>query len=258
MRLMLFCVLLMAGCSDAVPSLVQAGQVALSPPLIDAPESLLSPNTVASARHVQRAATLACAYLRTDSTSRPVGTFPFMPKADGCLSCTASHPDFLESDSREVQFRLPSSCRFEVNSSSTLPSLQYVGGGLSSLSDGVLASSDIHQTWLGYDLPIVDLHLHLPEDARVSHLALSTLVQHGSWIFEPARLELLADGKPIAFQDVKVLTPHITNRYFFDLHFDQEHYSDLTLRIHSCNALPSWHAGAGLQGWLFLDEIILN
>ena len=237
---------------------VQKGEITLTPPTIAASEVFFQDSTTISVSHPMPEAEVLC-FLPVLGDSTIHVSPPMKISEPTCISCFAKHEDFKTSSFTQLNVRRGSRGDISVDSNSSEPSDQYPGDALNSLVDGKKGASDFHEIWLGYDVPEVIFDLKLDSTIKYSHVVISTLSDHGSWIFEPSRIEVLVGQTVIAELDIPpAASSQKPAADFYDLNFDPVQTNELSIRIKTTSTLPEWHAGSGSQGWLFIDEIVVN
>ncbi len=87
---------------------------------------------------------------------------------------------------------------------------------------------------------------------------LSTLLNHGAWIFLPEKIEVrtkkasfVADWEIPILEQTKGLT-------YLTVPLEGVKTKRLFITIQNAKAIPDWHSGAGTPPWLFIDEIIIG
>ena len=144
-------------------------------------------------------------------------------------------------------------------------SYRYSGHGDKTLVNGILGSFDhTDEEWLGFQETDFEVVIDLEDTMPVSQIVSSFLVNQGSWIFCPGKVEFFvsADGKKFdlikAFSedDEKKDDKHHVRKYIAEVEDSNVRYIKIEARnIQTC---PDWHSGAGGKAWLFVDEIIVN
>lgn len=255
-------ILLLMSCGQAEHNtpVVQIGTVPLTPPVLAADAVFFEDaSQLLYAAHPHAQAQVTCTFHPRLAETPHAQEVDQPVHQDGCWSCSAHHPDFASSTPATLEVRQRTAGKLQIAPASTSPVEPYTANGYTTLLDHAKATSDFHQHWLGFNQPIVTLTL-LPDSGVIySHVAVSTLINHGAWIFEPKRIRILHGHQELAKLE---LTPTqeatLPAMPIYDLTFTPQPLDTLSLEIHTCDSLPMWHAGAGNQGWWFVDEIIVN
>lgn len=141
----------------------------------------------------------------------------------------------------------------------------YPGDGPASLTDGVVAGKP-HQdgAWLGFLGKDLVLRVDLGEPVPLHQLGLSCLQNVPLGIFLPKAVEFRAGktldslqllGTATTATDVKENGPLKETLWLKNLATEARY---LEARASNLKRLPSWHPAAGSEGWLFVDEVIVN
>jgi hypothetical protein len=102
----------------------------------------------------------------------------------------------------------------------------------------------------------------------IRELTFSSLVDIGSFIFPPTRLEVwggpdehhlkrlgtLTPAQPDSIAGRKA-TPYLTD---YRIEFPPQSVHCLKVIANPVAKLPNWHPGKGTPGWIFFDELLVN
>lgn len=192
---------------------------------------------------------------------------PLVLKESATVRARAAHPEFLPSSFAEKQFihvtSVPDSFRL-----ATAPDSAYSGRGGATLFDLQKGDTDLHSgRWLGFrkDTVQIDLYFKAPVSTKV--LLFSTLFDSGAWIFPPASIEVYgsAGNKEMHTIGVWSARPDSTlqsRSAKYELYqrvvVRPTPVDRMRIRVVPFGPLPVWHAGAGKEAWLFLDEILFQ
>ncbi len=144
------------------------------------------------------------------------------------------------------------------------PSQKYSGTGTSTIIDGRRGSLDFQdKRWLGFNGDDVVVTLDLGEHKTVHEVSIGFLQQQGSWIFLPKEIKILASTDSVSWKIVGNLDNPLaqSERVFVkDFSFKTSGIPCRFVRFIATNigTCPSWHAGAGNEAWLFVDEAIVR
>jgi len=147
----------------------------------------------------------------------------------------------------------------------TTYSTQYSGGGELALIDGIRGSKNFSGgAWQGYQGKDLIAIVDLGEATTVSKLGAGFLQEVGSWIWMPVKVdfEVSTDGQQ--FEHVLTVVNDVSSTSYEcvvkDLTGSIEPRKVRYVRVtaKSYGKLPSWHAGAGGDSWIFADEIVIE
>jgi arylsulfatase len=144
------------------------------------------------------------------------------------------------------------------------PDGKYPGGGAAGLVDGVLGSEAFDDgTWLGYQGRDFEALVDLGGETELGRLACSFLQDQAAWIFLPVEVELAVSADGDAFEVLERFE-RVTGRdpaqetQGFEVRCEPRRARFVRVRAKNNGACPTWHAGAGGQGWLFVDELVVE
>ncbi len=176
------------------------------------------------------------------------------------LKAISFHPHLQASEMVEIDF-LQVKRLEKVKAISLLqePSDSYPGGGASSLFDLQKGSLNFREkAWMGFDEKVVEIQLEFEKPQKLSQLSLSTLQDHGSWIFLPEKMEVISqDGSVLSQWPIPQLA-EAKRLAYLHVSLDEIETQSLRIRITNADVIPDWHPGAGHRPWLFIDEVILK
>jgi predicted alpha-1,2-mannosidase len=142
---------------------------------------------------------------------------------------------------------------------------QYTAGGDEGLIDGVRGGPNFAAgAWQGYQGQDFEAVIDLGHVQTVARLGAGFLQNVRSWIVMPTRVdfELSTDGR--AYTPALSLTPSVAADNYEvvlkDLTGDVRPQPARFVRVKAYNfgKLPAWHAGAGGDAFIFIDEIIVE
>lgn len=145
------------------------------------------------------------------------------------------------------------------------PSVKYPGSY--KIFDFVEASTLFSDgKWAGFDGDDLVAKVHFEEPQTIHSVSVSSLQDTGSWIFLPKKIEVYVKNKNTSFQKIETINYDATNenktieikKKRFKLEFPAIETKQIKIVVHNVGKLPSWHAGAGKKGWLFVDEILIQ
>jgi hypothetical protein len=139
------------------------------------------------------------------------------------------------------------------------PSEKYPGGGKASLIDFEKGSLNFREnTWMGFDQPVIDVEFTFEKNRPVKEVILSSIQDHGSWIFLPEKIEVITPTDTVLSQWEIPTEAEAAKLRFLHIPLDDIEIRQLRIRITTLEKIPDWHPGAGHQPWLFVDEIIIK
>jgi hypothetical protein len=197
-----------------------------------------------------------------DSIHSPVYKNPILLTASTSLRARAFASGWIGStDTKELLIKkgtTPSSY-----SLASPPNPKYTAKGPSSLFDGVKAKAN-HTTgdWLGFTDSPLDITLSVGT-TQPKKIELSLLLHEGAYIFPPQSVEVWVGHKG-KWSKVNVAPQPIPTQIqdprfgLVTIPLPTSPLDQIRLKVTPIAKLPSWHPGAGAQGWVFVDEILLH
>lgn len=142
---------------------------------------------------------------------------------------------------------------------------QYSAGGELALIDGVRGGENFRTgAWQGYQGTNVEAVVDLGRVEEISKVGAGFLQDVRSWIWMPTRVEfeLSPDGLnytklPALLSPVSEQDESLSIRDFVS-NFPQQRARYVRMKAYTYGTIPAWHAGAGGQAWVFVDEIIVE
>ena len=173
---------------------------------------------------------------------------------------------------REGEHKFKYSNKFEFSKSTvraiTLnpePTKSYTFNGAITLVDGSRGNPNNYKdgSWIGFYGQDVEATIDLKEDTEFSTVKVGTYICTGDWIFGLKSLTVLTstDGeifKQVDSQLFEQPTEHVELAKQEEITFASQNARYVRIVMHTVNALPKWHSGAGKKAYLFLDEIIVD
>ncbi len=177
------------------------------------------------------------------------------------VSARAFHPDFEESDIRKVEVRKLRDFSDARVTLSEEPVERYSGSGPQGLVDLIKGGANFgSDAWMGFQTEGLRIKLNWEQNQEIRSVTVSTLNNHGSWIFSPVEFEARVPGKARVHQEFDgPPSPAPASMEFVVIDFPEPvETNTLELDIYPLDAIPEWHDGRGTTPWLFIDEIIIN
>ena len=104
---------------------------------------------------------------------------------------------------------------------------------------------------------IYTLIYHLAK--KIKTINISFLVNQGSWIFGPEKIEVLQNSTIVYESDItESLNPLEGKNIIQKIKVNLKNNDNLILRIYPVGKLPAWHDGKGNLAWVFIDEIWID
>ena len=144
-------------------------------------------------------------------------------------------------------------------------SSQYPGGGDLALIDGIRGTPNWSGgAWQGYQAQDLIAVIDLGKTETITRVGAAFLQDIGSWIWMPRQVdvEISVDGE--RFAPVATLAHDIPeNNYGVVIrelvkNIAPQKVRYVRIRATNYGKIPSWHAGAGGDAWIFVDEIVIN
>lgn len=143
---------------------------------------------------------------------------------------------------------------------------QYAFKGGITLVDGLQGNDTNYKTgrWIGFFRSDMDVVIDLSTEKEVSSVGFNTCVEKGSWIFDTRGVVISTSCDGENFTVVhEVLLPAMTEEqpneiYNHKYTFDPVKARYVRLTALTEHSIPQWHQGKGHQGFLFVDEIMID
>lgn len=144
------------------------------------------------------------------------------------------------------------------------PHDRYKGDLVTSLFDGKKAVTDVWDlNWLGFIHTPLDVEMEFDSSRNINSIELSIWGNNGARFFPPQDVEIW-----VFKDDEWKMTSHLrptqpkqgdpSGLKRVKLPFQINDVTKIRLVAEPVSSLPAWHGGAGQQGWLMIDELIIN
>jgi hypothetical protein len=160
---------------------------------------------------------------------------------------------------RARYWKIPHDWQVTVES---VPNPQYTGGGALALLDGRRGDTQWRTGgWQGYQGQDFVATVDFGAVQRLSSAGAGFLQDQRSWILLPAEVVFEASTDGEEFRDLGRVGHEVSDRREdvfvedFRVEFEPVEARFLRVRARSYGPLPEWHAGAGGESFLFIDEI---
>ena len=172
------------------------------------------------------------------------------------------HPEFQSSNDASIKVIKTNSklagSKIDVNPN---PNERYKATGTSSLTDHIKGTSSFANgnAWLGFQSDSIRMEIKLSQAQTLSKVIVSTMVNHGAWIFVPKKITVFSGTREIGKVDLPKPSKEDTFRLeFIDIPIKKDIYDSLSIMVSSVNEIPEWHQGKGTVAWFFTDEILVE
>lgn len=144
-------------------------------------------------------------------------------------------------------------------------SSQYNGGGDLALIDGIRGTTNWSGgAWQGYQGQDFVAVIDLGKNESVSQLGAGFLQDIGSWIWMPREVEFEFSSDGQSFTKVLSIPSEVEERNSnvvikdFVKTISPQTTRYIRVKARSLGKIAAWHEGSGGDGWIFVDEIIIN
>ncbi|BDS10196.1 glycoside hydrolase family 20 protein [Aureispira anguillae] len=141
----------------------------------------------------------------------------------------------------------------------------YTGGGIAAVTNGARGSGNFRDgNWQAVQKVPMEITIDLQKTQPLSKLAVSFFQKQDSWIFLPVEVDFFTsdDGKRFSLVgSIKNTTsPQKEGEFIesFELPLKDQSARYVRLKAHNIAHCPDWHAAAGAEAWLFIDEFIVE
>jgi len=187
---------------------------------------------------------------------------PIILKKSTTIQAKNFHPDYISGETAILKLRKTNSkLAASVIAVQPAANQRYSGTGEATLTDlkkGSLSFSN-NDKWLGFQEDSIRISIDFTAAKTVSKVVVSTMANHGAWIFLPHKIEVYAEQQMIGSTTIK--TPQqedITTLEFIEIPVSKNQYKELKIEIISLGEIPKWHQGSGTIPWFFTDEILVE
>ena len=142
---------------------------------------------------------------------------------------------------------------------------KYTGGGVGGLVDGHHGMLEVqHDAWQGYEALDLDAIIDMGAPTTIEKISARFLQAVGSWVFLPQQVEYLVSHDGTTWNTMAVLSYEASQqtvrvvKHDFDISFDPVTVRYIRVKAENMDECPDWHAGAGGQAWIFIDEIVVK
>ncbi|SHO62575.1 c-type cytochrome domain-containing protein [Algoriphagus zhangzhouensis] len=198
-----------------------------------------------------------------DSLNSLIYTNPVWVNSSGKLRAKVFAEDWKGSNS-SVTVYMKAGLSPEEYKLLTDPNEKYKAQGARTVFDKVKGKNN-HTSgeWLGYSEKPFDIELKHDKSHKIKSLGLSLLYNESAYIFPPTRVQILAleNGKWITLVDDHPKPSEKIEEIRSELllyPIEDSNFEKIRVTVNPITSLPSWHAGAGARGWVFIDELLIN
>lgn len=192
-------------------------------------------------------------------------TKPFFCDQTAIIKAAAFLDGVLRSEVSEMEFLKHAAVGKELTYQSPY-NPKYGSGGAMGLIDGQFGFEEsISFGWQGFNLNDFEATVDLGEPTEIQSISTGFLIDHGQWIFLPNQVsfEISADGEVFetvfqkTFEEARV-QQHLQKAVRPEVLDLTNNTRYIRVRASHTTPIPSWHAGAGVRPWIFVDEIVIN
>lgn len=141
----------------------------------------------------------------------------------------------------------------------------YTGGGDQAVTNGARGSLNFRDgNWQAVQKVPMEITIDLEETQAISKLSTAFFQKQDSWIFLPTKVDFLVSDDGKNFKLVGSLENNISPKKeasfieSFELDLENTKARFVRLKAHNITYCPDWHAAAGSEAWLFVDEFVVE
>ncbi|MFS4456712.1 chitobiase/beta-hexosaminidase C-terminal domain-containing protein [Maribacter sp. 2304DJ31-5] len=187
---------------------------------------------------------------------------PLSTDTSALYTFRAFHPDYQKSDAVYVKLiQIKNDISGTAVTVAPDPHSNYLGKGSNGLTDLQKGTIQFRKgkEWSGFQTKEIKINLNFEKAILISKLTVSTLRDHGSWIFSPRSIIVLTNGKKLG--ELMLAPPkngQSTQTEFLEIPIIKGKYKTVDVQIHSLKKIPEWHQGKGTVPFFFMDEILIE
>lgn len=159
-------------------------------------------------------------------------------------------------------YKRPNNWKITINSKYNP---QYTAGGDEGIIDGLRGDENWRKgRWQGYQGQDFECLIDMSKEKEISKLSAGFLQDTRSWILMPTKMEVSfsSDGKTFS-EPATILNTVKDDDYNvqiknFEILFKKQTARYVKVKAYNYGKLPSWHAGAGGEAFIFIDEISME
>lgn len=187
---------------------------------------------------------------------------PLYLKESTTIQAKVFHPEYQSSPTTALRvLRTNSMLLGSTITITPKPSEPYQANGAQTLTDHRKGSTAFANgnAWLGFQSDTVAFKIDFKRDTPVSKVILSTLLNHGAWIFLPKHIRVLSGNRELgAIQLAAPAAPEQTQFEFIEIPLEKVRTNRLEIMVTPLDSIPQWHQGKGTPAWFFIDEILVE
>jgi hexosaminidase len=141
----------------------------------------------------------------------------------------------------------------------------YTGGGDQAVTNGARGSLNFRDgNWQAVQKVPMEITVDLGEVQAISKLSTAFFQKQDSWIFLPTKVDFLISNDGEKFELVGTLENTVSPKKdasfieSFELLLKNTTARYVRLKAHNITYCPDWHAAAGSEAWLFIDEFVVE
>ena len=256
--------LLTVSCQETkVDNFASASVFRLSPPKVQADSLLFAETAELKAHFAMSDAIIRCTDDGSEVTkTSQIYTQPIQVTEASEFAFRTFHPDYQKS--AEIRTRLIRIKQEVSNANISVdpdPHPNYPGQGAKALVDLQKGTTQFRagNQWLGFQDNQVTVRMDFKEEISISNLIISTLNDHGSWIFIPKAIRVFFNKEQIGELSVKVPTAVEPKQIeLLDVPVSKGRYTNIEIQVDLVEVIPEWHQGKGTTPFFFIDEILVQ
>lgn len=141
----------------------------------------------------------------------------------------------------------------------------YTGGGNQAVTNGARGSLNFRDgNWQAVQKVPMEITIDLQEAKTISKLSTAFFQKQDSWIFLPTKVDFLVSNDGKKFKLAGTLKNSISPKKdasfieSFELILENTTARYVRLKAYNITYCPDWHAAAGSEAWLFIDEFVVE
>ncbi len=172
--------------------------------------------------------------------------------------------NYYQSTLRFIDLKIEGNLAFKKKvTAEPAPSDKYSSGDLSYLTNGVKGATDYRVHWVGWEARDFTLTIDLEGVLHADTIQISSLYNPSAWIFHPASVTCLISEDGAAYQPLGKETVGFNQRAEQTIRVYQflpagQAFRYVKFDVKGILHNPAWHASAGGNAWVFLDEVIVK
>lgn len=141
----------------------------------------------------------------------------------------------------------------------------YTGGGVQAVSNGARGSLNFRDgNWQAVQKVPMEITIDLQAPQPISKLSTAFFQKQDSWIFLPTKIDFFMSNDGQNFTRLGTVSNDVSPKkdgsfiQTFELEAKNTTARYVRLKAHNITYCPNWHAAAGSEAWLFIDEFVIE